>query len=275
MTVPGREGTYLRAHLGVRMEPLGEDAIRGVVPVSARSRTTDGQVSLGALATMIDVVALFGSRAHHSELQVTSHLAVRLPTAPADGNIYATSEVLRAGRTGVVSLVHVRDEAGAEVGLATVTSGSLKGGAGGGSHKFDRERRDDDFYRPASVPGDGPPIDQLLGLEPAVGADGRTGYRMAFHETLRNVNGVLHGGGGSLVIEQAGRETATDAGLAPFAVDSLDVHFIAPGLVGPFFAAVEMVGTPGGRHSVAVEVLDEGRNDRLVVAGLVGLGPRS
>ena len=53
------------------------------------------------------------------------------------------------------------------------------------------------------------------------------------------------------------------------------MSFIAPGLVGPFFAAVEMVGTPGGRHSVAVKVLDEGRDDRLVVAGLVGLGPHS
>ena len=47
--VAGREGTYLRAHLGVRMEPVAEDAIRGVVPVTARSRTADGRRVVGGV----------------------------------------------------------------------------------------------------------------------------------------------------------------------------------------------------------------------------------
>ncbi|HSS10097.1 MAG TPA: hotdog domain-containing protein, partial [Acidimicrobiales bacterium] len=92
-----------------------------------------------------------------------------------------------------------------------------------------------------------------------------------FHETLRNVNGVLHGGGAALLVEQAARQAAATVDSASVAVvDSIDVHFLAPGLVGPFLATVQPLA---GRSSLvmAVEVTDEGNAGRPVTLGLVGL----
>jgi len=262
--LPTRDIAHLRAHLGVRLERLAADKVRGVLELGSRARTRDGQVSLGALATVVDVAALFTAKASNPAPQVTSHLALRLPLAPADGRLHTDSSVVRSGRSGVVSLVHVTDDTGRIVGVATVTSGALAGA--GGSHQPDFQRPDDDFYEPSRLPGDGPPIDEFLAMSPA--GPGR--YRMAFHETLRNVNGVLHGGGGALVIEQAARHGIADAGGRGAVVDSLDVHFVAPGLVGPFLASVEVVGDGPGPRSAVIEVVDEGRAGRLVVMGMVG-----
>lgn len=262
---PTRDRLHLRAHLGVRLERLGADNVLGVLAMSARARTGDGQLSLGALATMVDVAALFGARSSHSAPHVTSHLALRVPTPVSSANLYGNATVVRAGSAAVVSLVHVSDDGGRVVGVATVTSGALRGARG--SHRPEATRSGDDFFAPPSMADAGPPIDEFLAMTSA----GQSAYRMAFHETLRNVNGVLHGGGGSLVIEQAARHALADAGFAAASVHSLDVHFVAPGLVGPFVAAVERLGSLSGPVTVVVNVTDEGRADRLIAVGLVGL----
>jgi acyl-coenzyme A thioesterase PaaI-like protein len=262
--LPTKDVVHLRAHLGVRMELLPDDSVRGVLTVGSRSCTSDGRVSLGALATMIDVAALFGSRRAQTAPHVTTHLALRVPAPPRSGYLYGDSAVAKAGRSTTVSVVHLSDDDGRVVGLGTVTSGAL--GGDGGSHQPDFQRPEGDFYDPPVVPGEGPPIDEFAAMAPA--GPGR--YRVRFIETLRNVNGVLHGGGAAVLVEQAARQAAVDAGMSRPAIDSLDVHYVAPGLVGPFLASVDAVGDPIGRLSLLVNLTDEGRSGRLVTVGLIG-----
>jgi acyl-coenzyme A thioesterase PaaI-like protein len=96
---------------------------------------------------------------------------------------------------------------------------------------------------------------------------------MPFHEILRNVNGVLHGGGATLLVEQAARQVAAAVGGGSEAVvDGIEVHFLAPGLTGPFLASVEPLA--GGSSIVAgVEATDLGRGGRPIALGLVSFRP--
>ena len=267
--LPVRATVHLRAHLGVRLERTADDAVRGVFELCTRTRTSDGRLSLGALATIVDVGAMFAARvAQGGGAHVTTHLALRVPVQPTGRRLYIDSDVARAGRANVVSAVHVTDDAGAVVGVATVTSGALRGT--GGSHQPDFQRPDGDFYDPPAVPGDGPPIDEFVTFTP-VGIAGTTRtYQAPFLETLRNVNGVLHGGGAAVLIEQAARRAVLDAGMDSPAIDGLDVHYVAPGLVGPFVIAVEAVGSGTGHVAMLVTLTDEGRDARTVAVGMVG-----
>jgi acyl-coenzyme A thioesterase PaaI-like protein len=268
-SLPVREVVHLRAHLGVRLDRTAEDTVRGLFELSTRTRTSDGRLSLGALATIVDVGAMFAARvAQGGTAHVTTHLALRVPVQPTGRRLYVDSKVVRVGRANVVSAVHVSDDDGTVVGVATVTSGAL--GGAGGSHQPDFQRPEGDFYDPPVVPGEGPPIDEFVTLTP-VGLTGATRtYQAPFLETLRNVNGVLHGGGAAVLVEQAARRAVLDAGMEAPVIDSLDIHYVAPGLVGPFVVAVEAVGGGTAHVAMLVTMTDEGRDGRTVAVGMVG-----
>ena len=219
---------------------------------------------------MTDVAALRRANEVHPSPLVTSHLSLRIPGPLDDGLFYADSTVVRAGRARVISAVRVTDERDRVVGLGSVSSDALMGQ--GTSHQRARgPEEDDDFYSPGSGPDEVVPIDDFLALEPAGERDGRRLFRMPFHEILRNVNGVLHGGAATLLIEQAARQVATAADPSTeTVVDAIEVHFLAPGLTGPFLASVRPLS--GGSSIVAeVEASDLGNGGRPVALGLVSL----
>jgi uncharacterized protein (TIGR00369 family) len=219
---------------------------------------------------MTDVAALRQANKVHPSPLVTSHLSLRIPAPLDDGLLHADSTVVRAGRARVVSAVRVTDERDRVVGLGSVSSDALTGQ--GTSHQRARgPEEDDDFYTLGSPPENGVPLDDFLGLEPAGESNGRMLFRMPFREILRNVNGVLHGGGATLLVEQAARQVAAAVGGGAEAlVDAIEVHFLAPGLTGPFLASVEPLA--GGSSIVAeVEATDLGHGGRPVALGLVSL----
>jgi uncharacterized protein (TIGR00369 family) len=268
--LPVREVVHLRAHLGVRLVRVGEDVVRGELNLSTRTKTSDGRLSLGALATIVDVGAMFAARVAQNDeaAHVTTHLALRVPESPESRRLYIDSEVVRAGRATIVSAVRVTDDDGNVVGIATVTSSALPGT--GGSHQPDFRRPEGDFYDPPEVPGDGPPIDEFVTFTLVATAGATRTYRIPFLETLRNVNGVLHGGGAAVLVEQAARRAAIDGGMERPAVDSLDIHYVAPGLAGPFVLVVEAVGAGTAHVAMLVTMTDEGRDGRIVAVGMVG-----
>jgi len=53
-------------------------------------------------------------------------------------------------------------------------------------------------------------------------------------------------------------------------IDSLDIHYVAPGLVGPFAVVVEAVGGDTAHVAMLVTMTDEGRDGRTVAVGMVG-----
>ena len=246
------------------------------MPLTRRSTTASGALSLGAAATVVDVVAVHEANQAHDGKLVTSHLALRIVDGPTTGVMEVRARVLHAGRSSVLTAVDVRDQNGTVLGTATVTSGALGGASG--SHR--PSSSDADFYVEREVPTGGPTTHEYLQLRP-VPPDERDPddaallYELDFHEPLRNVAGVLHGGAAALIVEHAGLVAAEDLGVPAPAADELDVHFLAPGLAGPFRCRV--VPAPGvgagGRRVFAVEVHDQGREGRLVAYGLTGVTP--
>jgi acyl-coenzyme A thioesterase PaaI-like protein len=262
---------HLRAHLAMRLERDADERVHGVLPLSPRCYNTDGSLSIGAVATMVDVAVVSGTHdAHRDRFDggvVTSQLALRMFGSPTGSSLRAEGVAVRVGRGGIVGRSYVRDDDGTVIGLVVASSTALAGG--GSSHRRNPDRVND-MFAVRATPTDGPSMDEYMALEPA-GADGvRRLYRLPFHERLRNVNSVLHGGGACLIIEQAARCAAMDLGLTPFRIDELDVHFLMPGLVGPFTATVETMPDEGDRRILVVEVLDDGRESRRIAFGMAG-----
>lgn len=255
--------THLRAHIGFFLEQVGDGELRGVLPVSPRVVHRDGSLSLGAIATMADVV---GMRAvGHDGPMVTSHLAVQLPSRPSGDAVLAHGRSVRVGRSGGTSVVSLVDDRGERVGVATLTGAAIerRGRPVGGADV------PDDFHERWPTPVGGPDPSDYIGLVAVEDAEGARCYRAPFDESLRNVNGVLHGGGACLIVEQAARRAAGDLGRRGATFDGLEVHFLAPGLTGPFDARVEPVPAESSRWSFVVDVFDRGRDDRRIALGVV------
>jgi acyl-coenzyme A thioesterase PaaI-like protein len=123
--------------------------------------------------------------------------------------------------------------------------------------------------------------DDFVGVrpQPGDGAAGPVRYEMDLATHLRNLNGVLHGGGLVLFAEHAALLAAAARGTPRPLVDDIDVHFLAPATVGPVVGTASVVGdrdpnAGGERLTLLVEATDEGQDDRLVGVALVGVTPR-
>jgi acyl-coenzyme A thioesterase PaaI-like protein len=265
---------HLRHHLGVRLERDPEGRPAAAMPLLPQHRTRHGAVSAGAVATLVDVASGQNSGDQGVGPAVTSHLALRLPPLGNCRRLRARPSVARAGRTSVVNVVDVidpdrRDTATATVAVATVTFTVLPGR--GGSHVPDPTVDVPSLWTNADQVARDMTTDDFVGVRPR---EGRFVMDLAGH--LRNLNGVLHGGGLVLFAEHAALAAAIDAGVRRPAVDEIDVHFLAPATVGPVVGTARVVGDHGSgfaldRLTLLVEAVDEGQDDRRVGVALVGI----
>ena len=79
------------------------------------------------------------------------------------------------------------------------------------------------------------------------------------------VAGIYH----DVAFEAAAMEVAARcAGTHELQVEEWDVHFVAPGTVGPFLVQADGNLGTAGRVVVRLLLLDEGRDDAVVTAGV-------
>jgi acyl-coenzyme A thioesterase PaaI-like protein len=257
---------HLRHHLGVRLERDGDGHPAAAMPLLPQHRTRHGALSVGAVATLVDVASGQSSGDQGAGPSVTSHLALRLPRLEACARLVARPSVARAGRTSVVNVVHVVDpDRDVAVAVATVTFTVLPGS--GGSHVPDPTLDVPSLWSNADRVPIEVPTDELVGVRQRPDHT----YEMVLAPHLLNVNGVLHGGGLVLFAEHAALSAAEQAGMARPVVDEIDVHFLAAATIGPVTGAVEVVGDPRpgdhGRFTMLVTAADEGH----VGVALVGV----
>lgn len=267
---------HLRHHLGVRLERDPEGRPAAAMPLLPQHRTRHGAVSAGAVATLVDVASGQSSGDQGVGPAVTSHLALRLPPLRDCRRLRACPSVARAGRTSVVNVVEVIDPdrsasatATVAVAVATVTFTVLPGR--GGSHVPDPTLDVPSLWTNADQVARDMTTDDFVGIR---WRDSRFVMDLAGH--LRNLNGVLHGGGLVLFAEHAALYAAADRGVRRPAVDEIDMHFLAPATIGPVVGTARVVGDhdPGsvrGRLTLLIEAVDEGQDDRRVGVALVGV----
>src|SRR5438445_2380450 len=104
---------------------------RAWMPVVPELCTDDGSVRAGALATLVDVLGGgLAATSAQPDWIATADLTLHLVGAATSGHVAARARVVHAGRTTVVIEVELHDDAGTEIGLATMSFAVLPRRAG-------------------------------------------------------------------------------------------------------------------------------------------------
>ena len=240
----------------------------GRAPVDDHQRGPGGGLRTGGLLTNLDSLGGFTSGlAVLPRWIVTTSLMATVSELAHVGPLRLRADVLRRGRTSVVTALDVVDEGADDrhVAAATMTCAVLEPDA-----------MTLEFERPFALAMPGPQTDpvapeEFFGIEPG---DGPV-TRLRLDDRLRNPWGILHGGAVAMLADEAAcraaaavRTGAVGGGGGVAATDVV-LHYLRPVRVGPVEARCEVLGARNGRVRVRVAVHDVGAADRLVTLGSV------
>jgi acyl-coenzyme A thioesterase PaaI-like protein len=248
-------GTFLGMAMREETEPGGPVRVDATVLARPAVRAADGSIHGGALITMCDCIGGFcgGLGALPDGWVVTTNLMLRSSGAPVAAPLEFRTEVLRRGRSSVVTSVVAHDADGAFVVAGTITSAVLVP-AGGVPH----------WDRPARLALVEQGAEDTMHYEDWVGArPTATGVVVELVDELRNPWGMMHGGVTGAIVDRAARHVSG-------ATTTTDVvlHYLAPARVGPVVATATVRGRRPDGTVVAVEIRDAGNDDRLVAVAI-------
>ena len=242
-------------------------SLGGRAPIDDHQRGAGGGLRTGGLLTNLDSLGGFTSGlAALPRWIVTTSLLATVSELDHVGPLRFRADVVRRGRSSVVTTLDVVDEGADDrhVAAATMTCAILDPGA-----------MVLDFARPfalAMPPPQADPVrpEEFFCIEPGAGPV----TRLRLEDQLRNPWGILHGGAVAMLADEAacraaaahGAEASGPNGLA--AADTV-LHYLRPVKVGPAEARCQVLGTRAGRTSVRVAIHDVGAEDRMVTLGSV------
>jgi len=125
-------------------------------------------------------------------------------------------------------------------------------------------------FRPIDLPPDTPDTDDLPPLHVVFGATwDPDGWRLPpLGPKLASTSASLHLGPIHVAFEAAAMELATElTDTESVQVEDWDVHFVAPGTIGPFLVRADARAGQGGRLVSRMTLHDEGRDNALVASG--------
>jgi hypothetical protein len=122
-------------------------------------------------------------------------------------------------------------------------------------------------FTPIDLPPELPDTDNLPPLHVVFGATRDSdGWRLPRLDTRNaSTSASLHIGPIHVAFEAAAMERASEVAGAEVQAEDWDVHFVAPGTIGPFLVLVDALMGQGPRVACRLTLIDEG-NDRSVVA---------
>ncbi|MGD0882719.1 MAG: hotdog fold thioesterase [Acidimicrobiales bacterium] len=265
-------GDYFRLERWEIPPPVGAElpsSFGGRTPVDPHQRGPAGGIRTGGLLTALD--SLGGFTSGLSVLPrwiVTTSLMATVSELDHVGPLRIRADVLRRGRSSVVTALDVTDEGADDrrVAAATMTCAVLDPGP-----------MVLEFERPFTqampdVSPDAVPPEEFFGIEPGEG----TVTRLRFDDRLRNPWGILHGGAVAMLADEAACRAAVavfPGAAGPRGVAAADVvlHYLRPVKVGPVEARCRVLGTTAGRTTVRVAIHDVGSDDRMVTLGSVAV----
>jgi uncharacterized protein (TIGR00369 family) len=250
------QGRGVSRYVRVGLREGAEGHMVGHAPASAHLRGRHGGMRAGALLTLLDNVGgiCAGLAALPDGWVVSTNLAARTIALTQTGPLRIDADVLRRGRSNVVTAVQIHDEGAADALVAdgVLTSAILVPENGPPRHR-----------RPL-VLDPGPPSSGLASLDEWLGvravADDAVEIDLA--DELRNPWGILHGGVVATLVDIAAEHTT--GGITTDVV----LHFLAPNRVGPVRATARSLGARSDGEVCRVEVRDEG-GDRLTGLAVV------
>jgi uncharacterized protein (TIGR00369 family) len=270
----GTRSSGVAAYLGMAVTELTDGTeplalLRGPFPAPAHIADPDGRTPTGVLAALVDSIGgLASGIACVPDWIVTTNLTLRrapdaLSGPTGTGPLQLDTEVLRRGRSAVVTRTTVHSSRGEPVATGWMTAAVLT--PTGGPPVIDRP------VRPVELPPVDDPAFATAPSEFFALREGRAAGEVVLDivERLRNPWGILHGGAMTVLADTAGRSLVAGTGaLAPtpgLVTSDLVVHYLSPGRVGPVVAVARLLGRRGREHLVRVTVRDHGADDRLLV----------
>jgi hypothetical protein len=130
-------------------------------------------------------------------------------------------------------------------------------------------------FKPIDMPPDMPDTKDLPALHVVFGATRDSdGWRLApLGPRSASTSASLHLGPIQVAFEAAAMELAAEsAGTEAIQVEDWDVHFAAPGRVGPFLVQAEAATGKSQRVMVRMTMIDEGANDAVIAAAAAVFG---
>jgi len=130
-------------------------------------------------------------------------------------------------------------------------------------------------FSPVDMPPDTPDTEDLPALHVVFGASrDPDGWRLPLLDLKHaSTSASLHLGPIHIVFEAAATELAAIAlGTEAVQVEDWDVHFMAPGRLGPFLVQAEAMNGCGERVLVRLTLIDEGSNGAPIAAGAAVFG---
>jgi hypothetical protein len=133
-------------------------------------------------------------------------------------------------------------------------------------------------FRPVDIPPGLPDTTELPALHVVFGAvRDADGWRLPpLSSRHASTSASLHIGPIHVVFEAAAMESAAErAGTGDLQVEDWDVHFAAPGTVGPFLVSADSSAGRTGRVITRLTLVDEGRDGAVVAVGAAGFRAHS
>jgi uncharacterized protein (TIGR00369 family) len=262
---------HLLRDLRLTFERNDDDTSRAWMPVVPGVCSDDGAVRAGVLATLVDVIGggLAATAAHPGWI-ATADLTLHMVGAATTGAVEARARVAHTGRTTVVIEVDLLDDAGAPLGIATMSFAVL-------------QRRDINPDITTTV-ATGPstmalPDSALRGsildeLEVQVIDAARGALEVPVGEWSLNSLGSMQGGAVATVVDAAAEVAARAASGEPLIVRDIQLTYLALARVGPVRTRVDIIGTQPGSVTAHVEMIDTGSGSRVTsVARVVATAP--
>ncbi len=240
--------------------------VLGRAPIDDHLRGVGGGLRTGALLTNLDSLGGFTSGlAALPQWIVTTSLLVTVSDVRHVGPLRFRAEVVRRGRSSVVTALGVVDEGAADrrVAAATMTCAVLDPGA-----------MELQFERPVAIampPLQSDPVapEEFFRIDPGEGAV----TRLRLADELRNPWGILHGGAVAMLADEAAcrAAAAVPGATGPAGVAAADavLHYLRPVKAGPVEARCTVLGTRAGRTTVRVAIHDIGAEGRMTTLGTV------
>ncbi len=233
---------------------------RAWMPVVPGVCTDDGSVRAGALATLVDVIGggLAATAAHPGWI-ATADLTLHVVGAATSGSVEARARVVHAGRTTVVIEVELYDDAGLEIGLATMSFAVL-------------QRRDSNpDITTSTTPGPstmaladsgirGSMLDELE-VEVIDAAHGEVEAPVG--EWCLNSLGAMQGGAVATMVDAAAEAASRAATGDALVVTDIQLSYLALARVGPMRTRVTVIGSEPGAVTARVEMFDTGSESRV------------
>jgi acyl-coenzyme A thioesterase PaaI-like protein len=226
--------------------------------------SASGNVEIGALATLADATAGgLAALAASPGWIATSDLALHLAGAVNAERVFAHGRVLRRGNSKIVLAVDLESEAGASLGIATMSFSVLERRDGNPIMEPKSETTNHSFL-PIDESAEIHHIHDEIGLTQTAGVVG--GVEVEMTEYVVNTLGAMQGGAIATLGAASACKAVQEAigGDHVFECIDLVINYLSLGKVGPIRASAVVNQSENNWGTARVEIRDLGSENRLM-----------